>query len=340
MFGPSRWRGTEPGRWCEMKRLWMCVLVGLVAAAACGDIEPESTIVPTTAEEAQVIAISEENVVYATWEEGSPTRAKYAWEGESMTLSMYAPAEPKGAPIVVFLPGGGGSATAEESGEFFERLVGEGVIVFGARHAFVDSMTPSLLLPDPTDHGATMRAAADSAACAIRFARERAAELGSTDPVVALVGFSGGGGVASIAALNGASLEARWDEYASTGGPPSEIECEVTAGSTHVDGLVGMTGLYDIFVPIFDGKHGSVYQQARDPELQQFLSGAIGANPDLKVRLFHGAAEEWIPSDNSAGFAAALADAGYDVEFVTFDGVHETPPTELSLPAVMEVLGR
>jgi hypothetical protein len=132
------------------------------------------------------------------------------------------------------------------------------------------------MLPDPTDHGANLRATADSAACAIRFARERAADLGSTDPVVVLVGFSGGGGVAAIAALNGASLEARWDEYASAGGPPSEVKCEVTAGSTHVDGLVGMTGLYDIFVPIFDGKHGSVYQQAGTPSCSSFYPARSG----------------------------------------------------------------
>jgi predicted esterase len=56
--------------------------------------------------------------------------------------------------------------------------------------------------------------------------------------------------------------------------------------------------------------------------------------------LFHGAADEWIPAENSAGFAAALADVGYDVEFATFDGGHTGPPTELGLPAVMEVLGR
>ena len=320
------------------RRVVICALFGLVASiTACGSSEPESPDRSTTAGEGQTIAVSEEGLLYAAWEEGSPTHAKYPWEDESLMLNVYAPEEPAGSPIVIFFPGGGGSATASP---FFERLVGEGVIVFGVRHAFVDSLTPSLMLPDPTDHGANFRATADSAVCAIRFARERAAELGSTDPVVVLAGFSGGGGVAAIAALNGTSLEARWDEYASAGGPSSEIKCEVTEGSTHVDALIGMTGLYDIFVPIFDGKYGSVYQQERDPELQQFLSGVIGANPDLKVRLFHGADDEWIPSENSAGFAAALADAGYDVEFTTFDGGHETPPSELSLPAVMEVLGR
>ena len=35
----------------------------------------------------------------------------------------------------------------------------------------------------------------------------------------------------------------------------------------------------------------------------------------------------------------ALTDAGYDVEFVAFDGEHWVP-TELIIPTVMELVGR
>jgi hypothetical protein len=45
---------------------------------------------------------------------------------------------------------------------------------------------------------------------------------------------------------------------------------------------------YDLFVPAFDGFYGRAYQQERDPELQQFLTSAIGAHPEVEVRLIHG----------------------------------------------------
>lgn len=41
----------------------------------------------------------------------------------------------------------------------------------------------------------------------------------------------------------------------------------------------------------------------------------------------------------SADFAAVLADAGYDVELITFDGGHHAPPIEISLEVFKEVLG-
>jgi acetyl esterase/lipase len=180
---------------------------------------------------------------------------------------------------------------------------------------------------------------AESAACAIRFARAQASQLGSDDPVVVLTGPSGGGGVAAHVALFGATLEASWDEYAAEGGPPHQVDCEVTEGSTHVDALVGMAGIYDVFVPVYDGHYGRAYQQERDPEQWSFLSSSIGANPDLKIRLLHGESDGDIPYENSVEFAAMLTDAGYDVgEVIAFDGGHWVP-TELVIPTVMELVG-
>jgi hypothetical protein len=180
---------------------------------------------------------------------------------------------------------------------------------------------------------------ADGAACAIRFARARASELGSDNPVVVLTGLSRGGGPATHAAMFGAALEARWDEYAAEGGPPRQVECEANEGSTHVDALVGVAGIYDVFVPIYDGKWGRVFQQERYPELWEFLSSSIGVNPDLKIRLIHGESDGDIPHENSVEFAAVLTDAGYDVgEVIAFDGGHWVP-TELVIPTVMELIG-
>ena len=270
-------------------------------------------------------AVTEVDLVYATWEEGP------------LTLDMYAPVESAGAPIVMFFPGRQGYLAPPE---MVDRLVEEGALVFVVRYPLIRS--PSTLeLVDGllSDHGAGARAIAEGVACAARFTQVRASELGSDDPVVALTGFSAGGGVAAYAALFGADLEARWDEYAAEGGPPRQVECVVTDGSTHVDALVGMAGPYDLFVPIFDAAYGRAYQQNRDPELWEFLSSSIGVNPDLKVRLIHGTSD-WIPVGDAAEFEALLSDAGYDVQFTTFDGGHVLPPEELYLPTIVEVLGR
>ncbi|MDJ0665448.1 MAG: hypothetical protein QNJ75_12925 [Acidimicrobiia bacterium] len=284
----------------------------------------------TTAVEGQ-IAETEGDLVYGTWVEATLA------EEATLTLDMRVPDNASGAPIVVHLPGlGGGYATTPP--KMVEGLVEGGAIVFIAEYALVDRVS-SAVLPDPSDHGANIRAMAESAACAIRFARARAAELGSDDPVVVLSGFSGGGGVATHTALFGAALDASWDAYSAEGGPPRQVECQVADGSTHVDVLVGVAGPYDQFVPAYDGKYGRAYQQERDAAQWEFLSSAIGANPELKIRLLHGDSDSSPPYENSEEFAAVLSDAGYDVELEAFEGGHWIP-FDLIVPTIMEAIGR
>jgi len=266
--------------------------------------------------------VTETDLVYATWEQ------------ESLTLDMHVPAEPGGAPIVIYLPGRG-QTTAPTS--IVDGLVEEEAIVFVVRYAGSDSGVAEIL----GDHGADARAKADSVACAVHFARAQAWELGSADLLVALTGYSGGGGLAAHAALFGSTLETSWAAYAVEGGPQGLVDCEATEGSTHVDALVGLGGgTYDLYVPIYDGKFGRAYQQELDMELWEFLSSPIGANPDLKIRLLHGESDPGPPYDEAAEFAEQLADAGYDVQLVPFAGGHVPPPTELSLSAIMGVVGR
>jgi len=310
-----------------IRRLCAFATVGLlVSVAACGNDEaedvtstaaPTTAIAPTTTVEEQPQAVIERDVAFATY------------NGVTLTLDLYIPAEPDGAPIVI-----------EPWENFAERIAQEGAIA-----VIVET---GVEVPDAgddaearlSDHGAVIRAQAEQTACAILFARARAAELGSDDPVVVVGGFSEYGGVAAHVALFGATLEQRWDEFAATvGGPPRQVECVVAEGSTHVDALVGLAGAYENYVPAFEGRYGRAYQQERDPELQQFLASAIGADPELTVRLIHGTADGMIPMESSVAFEGALADAGYDVQLATFGGGHHVPPTELSLEIFTEVLG-
>ena len=280
-----------------------------------------TTIASTTVAETQAALVTEEDVVYATY-----------WEGRSLTLDMSVPSKPADAPVVIYLPGRGGHSAPPE---MVEGLVEEGALVFFVRYAFSGSGPEQIL----ADHGAVAGAMAESAACAINFARAQASSFGNDDPVVVLTGLSNGGGVAAHAALFGADLEARWDEYAAAGGPPRQVECEVTDGSTHVDAVVGMNSPYEVFVPIFDGGYGLTHQQYLDPEMQEFLSSSIGVNPDLKIRLIHAESDMVVPYSSSVDFAAALTDAGYDVgEVIAFDGEHHWVPPEVAIPTIMELI--
>ena len=253
--------------------------------------------------------------------------------GESLTLDMFVPVESEGAPIVLHLPGGGETGAPMS---VVDPLVEEGVIVVFVRTARPTAGATTLL----ADHGAAARAQADRMGCAIRFARDRASELGSDDPVVVLTGFSWGTGLAAHTALLGADLEARWDEYAAEGGPQRQVDCVVPSGSTHVDALVAMAGTYDHWVPAWDGpvgQFGRSYQQERDPELWEFLFSSIGTAPDLKVRLLSGASDPAVPLEMAAEFAAVLTGAGYDVRLETFEGGHSLP-VDLAISTIMEVV--
>ena len=290
----------------------------LASLAACGGSEAD--VAPTTTLDDQAVAVPEEDLVYATWAEGI------------LTLDMHAPAKPADAPIVIYLPGRGVDSAPPW---IAAGLVDEGAFVFVVRYAASNSGPEQLL----ADHGADAGALAESVACAINYARAQASNFGNNDPVVVLTGFSNGGGLGPHAALFGSTLEARWEEYAAKGGPPRQVECEVTDGSTHVDAVVGMGGNYDVFVPIYDGKWGRAYQQEQDPGLWELLSSSIGVNQGLKFRLIHGTSD-YIPVEEAAEFTRLLSDAGYDVKLATFDGGHQTAPPELLLPTVVESLGQ
>lgn len=290
----------------------------LVTPAACGDGDEtvtSTTIASTATVAAEPASSIESGLEFATLDD------------LTLTLNLHIPAEHAGAPIVL-------------TDWMVDDLVEEGMIVV----VIDDFEPPDELSGGPeemtSDHGATFRAFGEMNACAIRFARARAAELGSEEPIVVLSSFSAGAGMLAQTALFGATLESRWDEFATTGGPSSPVECSVTGGSSDVDAIVGVAGAYDLFMPIYDGLWGRAYQQEHDPEVQEFLAGAIGANPDLKVRLIHGTADDGIPLVNSEEFAAALTDAGYDVQLTSFEGGHELPPTELGVSTILEVLGR
>lgn len=310
-----------------MTRRLGCVAAGLLisAVAACGGGNTEDAAETTVDHEVVVTTITAPSTTAVTASSATtntppPTTVRHdlvyaTGTDRTLTLDVHAPTESGDWPVVIHVPGFDRTTPAW----LLEDLVAEGLIVF------VIDYPPRNAVPAVQDHGAGFREMADSAACAVRYARAEAADRGDVSPVVVLTGFSIGGGVAAHAALFGANLESRWEDYAAAqGGPPRQFECEVTEGSTQVDALVGMGGAYDMFVG-YEGEFGREWMQEQDPELWEFLHSSIGENPDLTVRLLHGELDSMIPYENSTAFATVLAEAGYDVEVVAFAGGHAEP---------------
>lgn len=286
--------------------------VGTTTSSTTTTVTQTTTVGPTSAVESEAGPRTESDLVYLT-------RIR---DGATVTLDIHLPAEPRGAPLVI---------GADEG------LVDEGVIVVTFDDD--DHLGGSDSIEELLNDRAAVRTITEQYACAIRLARVRAAALGNENPIVVLNGLSFVGGTTAHVALFGERFKARWDEFAGSGGPPRQYECEAPEGSTHVDAFIGMAGTYDIFVPIVDGLYGLAYQQENDPELQEFLASAVAANPGLKIRLIHGTKDD-IPVDFVAEFAEELADAGHDVQLITFPGGHVAPPTELYVSTLMGVLDR
>jgi predicted esterase len=246
-----------------------------------------------------------------------------------LMLDVYAPAEPGEWPIVLYLHDFG--ETKEGTTLLPQAIAEQGAIVFNIDYPDIDPSVACL------NKGKGHRELDEIVACAVRFARVKASDLGSDAPPLAIAGFSWGGGVASHVALMGDTVEARWQEYAAAhDGPPCQCECVVSEGSNDVDALVGIAGSYDAFVG-YDGLYGREFLQEKDPELWQMLYSSIGENLDLKIRLLHSETDSTIPYENSVAFETLLAEAGYDVKLIPYTGGHTTP-LEPTVQTIMDVL--
>ena len=272
---------------------------------SCGGDETEDTAGASATNEAPSGVVSQTDIPYASS------------DGTTHTLDVHLPVEPAEAPIVI--------DTIQGFHDPAEVFAEQGVIAVVPE---VSMRSPGEVVGDP----AALRAAAEQYACAIRFARARAAELGNEDPHVVLTGFSRFGATATHIGLLSDAFEDAWDEFAEAGGPPRQLDCEAS-GTTHVDGVVSTGGAYGLYVPVFDGE----LQQDHEAATREFLAQAVGANPELTLRLLHGTDDPLLPGE-AAQFTDAMTDAGYDVQLITFDGEHVLPPTELLTSTISEAL--
>ncbi len=213
-------------------------------------------------------------------------------------LDVYAPTEPGPWPVVVLMHAWFQSKDNSAYTSFGEELAGRGLVVF-----VPERRSPCSMLSDcAQDNGRDFREVYESWACAVRFARERAADYGGDAARVTVFGHESGGLQTS---LIGDDLEQTWDEFASTrGGPPAQTECLAAEGSAHVDAFIGYWGDYDFYERLKES----------DPDLWELTSffGVIGGNPDLHVYLVQGGMVNPSYIERSVLLHEALVNAGYD----------------------------
>jgi hypothetical protein len=280
----------------RMRKLFLVLMVVLVTVLGCApgvapapaEVAPTSTstfVQPTPSYSVEVT----KDVEYLTLLEPDAPVQK---------LDVYAPTEPGPWPVVLVLHAWFQSKENSAYTSFGEELAGRGVVVF-----VPERRSPCSLLSECAgDNGRDLREVHESWACAVRFARERAADYGGDAGRITVFGHESSG---LETALLGDDVQQVWDEFASNrGGPPPQAECLAVEDSAYVDAYVGYYGDYDFYERLKES----------DPDLWKLTSffGVIGRNQGVQVYLVQGGMANPSYIERSVLLHEALVDAGYD----------------------------
>lgn len=213
-------------------------------------------------------------------------------------LDVYAPTEPGPWPVVVLMHGWYQNKDNPIYASFGEELAGRGVVVFVPQRRS-ESAT---LYEYVQDNGRDIREVQGSWACAIRFARERAADYGGDPDRITVLGHGASG---LETAFFGDDLQQLWEEFASLrGGPPPQTDCLGGGDSARVDAYIGYGGDLHFYERLSES----------DPELWELTSpfAVIGRNPSLLIRLVHGGMANPSYIERAVEYHEDLVNAGYD----------------------------
>jgi acetyl esterase len=224
----------------------------------------------------------------------------------------------RSAPIVVMIPGGPLQIGNRDYLWTLARWVAaRGAVVFTA-----DYRSGPL-------YGGGFPATFADVACAIRFARQRGAELGGDPSRVTLVAHSYGGFPAAVVALSRRDFAV------------DEPDCVTPSGDGHPQALVGIAGIYaldsmgqDFLAGFFGGDRTT--EVARWAAADVTLLPGLKGHPTPTIRLLAGTADATAPSSRADAILAALQAAGFDVTRTVLDGV--THDSILDQPATVDAI--
>ncbi len=239
-------------------------------------------------------------LLWACGGDTEPTTTTIALKPPSITtttaavpaVAIFAPETKHAYPVVVMFHGGGWfGGSSLSTAPLAEYLADQGVVVFNSTYRTSSGGFPESF---------------DDVACAIRGARVEAADYTTTPDEISVVGHSAGAHLASVIALAG-------DEFGS--------QC-ASAGSATVDAFVGLAGPYDptLYRQVLPSFFGTRFENDPAPWEAGSAYTYLGNNPTIEVLLMHGGADELVPISSSQLFSDALAEAGYEVEFVEVEG--------------------
>jgi len=240
-------------------------------------------------------------------------------------IDVYAPTEPGPWPVVVVMHAWFQSKDTTAYSSFAEELAGRGVVVFVPQRRS-ESAT---LLEYAQDNGRDIREVEESWACAVRFARERAADYGGDPGWVTVFGHDSSG---LETAFIGDDVQQAWEEFASNrGGPPPQTECVAVEASARVDAYIGYGGDYDFYERLSES----------DPDLWELTSffGLIGRNPSLPVHLVFGEMGNPAYIERAEAYHEDLVNAGYDATLTLLpEGRSEIPWSGPDREALVQVI--
>jgi hypothetical protein len=280
----------------RMKKVFPLVTVVLVAMVGCAPgaaptptgVAPTSTSTFVQPTPSYSVEVTEDIEYLKLLEPDAPVQM----------LDVYAPTEPGPWPVVVVLHAWFNSKENSAYTSFGEDLAGRGLVVFVPQRR-----SPCLMLSEcAEDNGRDLREVHESWACAVRFARERAADYGGDAGRITVFGHESSG---LETALLGDDLQQLWEEFASKrGGPAPQTECLAVEASASVDAVIGYSGDYDFYERLKES----------DPDLWELTSffGVIGRNRGLQVYLVQGGMANPSYIERSVLLHEALVDAGYD----------------------------
>jgi acetyl esterase/lipase len=285
-----------------MPRLQAAILAAVLLASGCAVQTPVPTPSPSPTPTAPARAVVVNDVVYAT-----PLDPK----ASEWMLDIYAPVAEAAGPVVVFGHAHHGSRAGYV--ELGEALAERGAVVF-----IVD------WLDDPDDvalqdDGRGVREMTECFLCAVRYATARAPDHGGDPQRMVVGGHSYAGPVSAWVALEGEGTEQLWEEFAaSRGGPPPQLQCTEEGTAAPAQAHISVGGAYNYW------DVDRLWEN--DPELMELadIYPHVGQNQAMRVALILGESDTTIGVQVEA-FEKALADAGYDVELITWDGKHSVP---------------